>query len=294
MLDFATFCKTHPPVSVSLDGYVIGPPAYDRYGLRMNLDHHATVSRLEPLATAHQVLMHLSARTFQRFYDDGRMFTAFVRDCDEDVCMATYLLTYPQVIDPAYGQRILRYVGAVAQMDVMCGVYNFINSTVLEELKYVFAPYREYRESGRIEHRQEWEHYRVIASVHERITHQLFAPEPQRIDLDPRYDLLYESKHFCVVREIGSDARTQLAKDGRTAFISVSDRPQGGIRFTAVSIDPMSAFSIPMFMQWYNSAEKNGGQAGGGNMVIGSDYYKGCSLSVEELIAGALLTSQQL
>src|SRR6476646_2492513 len=54
-LSWAEFCKTHPPYSVALDGYVRGKSRYDGQGPWLNLDHHEDIDRLSTRATCSHV-----------------------------------------------------------------------------------------------------------------------------------------------------------------------------------------------------------------------------------------------
>ncbi len=90
-LSWEEFCQKTGPFSIALDGFVGTGPRFDENGPRANFNHHEEVSRLETRATCGQVLMAIRQGLFDCFRDEqGVQVSAYVNDCDEDVCLYSY------------------------------------------------------------------------------------------------------------------------------------------------------------------------------------------------------------
>lgn len=148
-LSWTEFCKTHPPFSVALDGYVSGISRYDHQGPRLTLDHHTDVDRLSTRATSSQVLLCIRQGLFDVFRDEqGRRAAVYVNDCDEDVCLSWFLLRHPKICRLPWHARLNRVVQAVDVLDSTAGgSLHPLDPVLMGELAWVFEPYRQARKA---------------------------------------------------------------------------------------------------------------------------------------------------
>ena len=144
------FCETHPYYSIALDGYVRGRSRYDPSGPWLTLDHHEDVERLSARATCSQVLLSVRQGLYEVFQSDQEPYAkVFANDCDEDVCVSWYLLQNPVAACLPSNRRLERLVHAADWLDTTAGaLVHPLDETLMGELAWVFAPYREARQQG--------------------------------------------------------------------------------------------------------------------------------------------------
>ncbi len=127
--------------SITLDGFLHEPP-FRHFtksgGYLINFDHHTGGDRLSMRSTSGQVMMALKLGLADCI-DNAQVF---VNDCDQDVCLATWLLQHPHRVVRTSEPLLNRLVWAEDTLDATGGSYPFAESSDLREtLHWIFAPY---------------------------------------------------------------------------------------------------------------------------------------------------------
>lgn len=285
------FREKYPKFSVALDGFVNEGPNFDEKGPWLNLNHHEGVDRLATRSTCAQALMSIRQGLFKRFRTsgEGAKATAYVNDCDEDVCTATFLLKEHFMVDSTMNPTLNRLVSMEDTLDCTAGAYPYpADLPALQELAWVFEPYRQFRLSGGLERKKDSEFLSIINDVHLRIM-QHIAGRGKSIALDTTYQKIgggqAGGQDWVMVKEIGMQARTGMFGDGVTAFVAVRERPNNRYTYTIGRLSPFIPFDCNLMVAAFNDAEKIIGDDrwGGGTTIAGSPRVAGSSLSPEEV-----------
>jgi hypothetical protein len=281
---WTTFCNRYPPFSIALDGFVAGGPKFDPKGPHINFNHHERVDRMSTRATCSQVLVAIRQGLFDCFKPQKTI--AWADDCDEDVCLAVFLLRHPQMVAQVMNQRLNRLVSIEGLLDSTAGAYPFPkNLPALEELAWVFKPYRDFRLSGQIENRDADEFAEIVDVVGGRISRYL-RRDNGRIPLDTRYERIGGGKDWTMIREIGAQGRTGAFADGIRAYMSVRNRPDNN---HTVTIGRMSIFinfatwNICRHLNELEGTTRSADRWGGADNIIGSPRYAGTKLSLDAI-----------
>jgi len=136
------FLATHPPFSIALDGYVFGEPWLVVEGGKpyRNFNHHEAVDRSCTSATCEQARRAVVLGLFDLFREAGqRTARIWVNDCDQDVCLATWILMNP---DRA-SEPLVRMISQIEDLlDMSAGAYPMPHEgNLLSEVRWVFDPY---------------------------------------------------------------------------------------------------------------------------------------------------------
>jgi hypothetical protein len=136
------FLATHPPYSIALDGYVFGEPwlVVSPAGPYRNFNHHESVDRSCTSATCEQSRRAVVLGLYDLFRKDGaRTATLWVNDCDQDVCLSTWILMHP---DRA-SEPLVRMISQIEDLlDMSAGAYPMPHEgDLLGEVRWVFEPY---------------------------------------------------------------------------------------------------------------------------------------------------------
>ncbi len=140
------FLATHPPYSVALDGYVFGEPwlALEPDGPYRNFNHHETVDRSCTSATCEQARRAVILGFYDLFRTGGERVAALhVNDCDQDVCLSTWILMNPdRATEP-----LVRVVSQIVDLlDMSAGVFPMPHERDLRgQIRWVFEPYQRAR-----------------------------------------------------------------------------------------------------------------------------------------------------
>ncbi len=286
-LTWEEFCNNSPKYSIALDGYVYGAPRFDSFGPRCSFNHHEEVDRLATRATCGQVLMAIRQGLFTCFRDKaGPQANVFVNDCDEDVCTSWFLLKHEHLAKNHSYPSLNRLVYMEDALDSTAGAYPFpVDLPVLEQLAWVFQPYRNYRLMGGLERKDPDSFRGIITDVENRIMKHITGGG-ESISLDTRYARCGTGgKDWVMVKEVGAQARTGLFGDGHTAFVSVRERDDGKWTYSIGRMSPFVPFDIPKIFETLNQIEGCTGTEswGGGNTIGGSPRINGSSLSPEKV-----------
>lgn len=281
------FVATKPSYSIALDGYVATGPRYKPResspdgGLRgpwMNANHHEEVDRLATRATCAQVLMAMRQGLFAPLFID-------VNDCDEDVCLSTFLLMNPHLVLGTMNPMLNRLVHVVDMLDCTAGSYPFpVNLPLLEELAWVMDPYKRIRLSGELDKKLASTYRGVIEDVGNRISRYLVG-NGGRIAQDTRYTTLGGGRGWVMVRENGAQAKAGVFGDGHTTYLAVRERPDGAYTYVLGKLAYAPLVLARVFHR-LNEAEgllQSKDQWGGGNTIGGSPRVSGSRLKPEEV-----------
>jgi hypothetical protein len=296
------FCEHSEPFSIALDGYVKGGPWFDKKGPRANFNHHEDVDRMATRSTCGQVYLAIWSGLFLQFHNKrGHHAHVYVNDCDEDVCMAWFLLLHGDLaeqkkknkdkIDPEVYRRLYRLVTMEDNLDTTSGAYCLpTDYPVLREVNWVFDPYQQFRLSGGLRDRDAQQFREIIDIICGRAM-QYIKGHGEIVELDMRFEVVGGGPNWSMVKKIGAQARTGMFEQGIHAYITVAQR--GEERCWDYSLGRTSVFVDFDLLHAYrrlNKAEDllgNPDYWGGGNTTGGSPRVSGSKLSpaqVEEII----------
>jgi hypothetical protein len=285
-LSWAEFLGGTSKYSVALDGYVCHGPAYDSEKIVVNFNHHEGVDRLATRATCGQVLMAIRQGMFSTFRTKlGPEATVFVNDCDEDVCTSWFLLSNHHLVVETMNPLINKLVSMEDALDATAGAYPFpADLPALQELAWVFEPYRQFRLNGGLDKRNADSFLSIIKDVEHRIMMYVMG-KGHTIPLDIRYDTVGGGKGWVMVKEVGAHARTGMFSDGIKAYVSVRERANDKFTYTLGRLSPFIPFDLLKLTDVLNQADEvtRDDKWGGGNNIMGSPRVAGSSLSPEEL-----------
>jgi len=281
------FVVKTPKFSIALDGFVSTGPKFDESGPRANMNHHEDVDRLATRATCAQALMAVRQGLFQKFRDkDGAKAIIYANDCDEDVCTSVFILKNHYLATNTMNPALNRLVAMEDALDSTAGAYPFPGDLpALQELAWVFSPYRQFRMSGGLEKRNAEAFIEIVTDVCNRISKHIVG-QGSSIPLDLRYDRIDSGKDYVVVKEIGAHSRTGMFSDGIRAYVSVKERQDGRWQYTIGRMSPFVFIDTSLIANAMNLEECNDSNDrwGGGNSIIGSPRISGSSLPPKKVI----------
>lgn len=281
------FKKNAPVFSIALDGYVKGGYKLDLKGPHANFNHHEGVSRLETKATCAQILMAVRKGLFNLFKDEkGNRAYVYMNDCDQDVCLSWFLLKYAHFAKYAINPILNRLVFIEDMLDSTAGAYSYPeNFPTLEQISWVFEPYHLFRLSGRLENKNPGEFLSTLSYVENRIMKHILG-QGDSIPLDTRFEKLGGGPDWIMVKEIGAQARMDIAAQGHSIYVSVRERPDGRKTFTIAKLSPYVRCPLPRIFRALNQEEgllRNPDCWGGAIDVGGSPRVKGSGLPLDKI-----------
>lgn len=300
------FCATKPSYSIALDGYVIGKPQFVHYiiikgkrkGPFANFNHHEGVERLETRATCAQVLMDMREGLYQAFKKDGYpRANVYVNDCDEDVCLSVFLLHRPDLVEhvddgTSRFEKFLKLIDTEDKLDTTAGSYPFsrCNLGTLEEMAWIFEPYRQFRISGEIDRDKTPEAYKEIILAVEKRLEQFLAGDGKTVKLDLNYEVLDHitdqklTTPWVMIKEIGAQAYLGMFSDKHEAFVSVRELPNNRWKYSVGCKSKFIPFNVPEILAALDKAENNPNEHwGGGNTIGGSPRISGSVLTPKQV-----------
>ena len=286
-MSWQAFCAEAPTHSASLDGYVNEGPCFDDKKVLVNFNHHEGCDRLATRATCAQALMAIRQGMFHKFRDTfGPRLNVFVNDCDEDVCTSWFLLKNHHMVAGTMNPLINRLVAMEDALDSTAGAYPFpTDLPALQELAWVFEPYRHFRLNGGLDKRDSNTFRSIIVDVELRIMKHVTG-RGNSMFLDTRYDIIGGGNGWSMVREIGAHARTAMFGDGIKAYVSVRERKDNRWTYTLGKLSPFIPFDLIKLTEVFNQedmAVTDTDKWGGGNNIMGSPRVGGSSLDPEML-----------
>jgi hypothetical protein len=228
----------------------------------------------------------------QRLYDEfrdehGPRAILYVNDCDQDVCLATYVLRNPDYV----GRPLLRQLVSIEDyLDTTGGLYLPDNDelrTMMRTQAWIFEPYTDVRLSGVLRILSGDAMLEIIEGVHERTRLFLFGHGEQKEEFDLRFETMAQNEIWSMVREIGSEAKTGMAMKGIRAYVSFLGEHEGRYKYSLGRLNPVVPFPVRAILECLNHAEGIGPHAvdrwGGGSNRGGSPRKEGSRLSPTEV-----------
>lgn len=285
VMSWEDFCKQVEPFSIAIDGYVAAGPRFDGAGPWANFNHHEEVDRLATRATCAQVLIAIRQGLFDCF-SNNQMPAAIVyaNDCDEDVCTSWFLLNNSHLAEHTINPLLNRLVSVEELMDATAGAYPLpASSPVLEELAWVFEPYRRFRVSGEIDKREARSFEAIVADVGNRIMRYVTG-RGEKIPLDTRFEKVFSTSRWSMIREVGANAKTGMFASGIKAYVSARERTNGRWSYTVGRMSQFINFDVLKILNALSVAEGEGERWGGGNTIGGSPRASGSRMSPDEVM----------
>jgi len=287
VMNWEQFCQMAPPFSIALDGFVGEGPRFDPKGPWLNLNHHEGVDRLGTRATCAQALMSLRQGLTDCFRDHGELhMELFANDCDEDVDATVTILRNAHLAAGAINPNLNRIVAIEDMLDTTAGGYPYPpDLPALQEMAWIFDPYRRFRMNGGLGRKHPDEYLGVVTDVEARILRYL-VNQGGKIPLDTRYERIGGGKGWAMIHEIGAQGRTGAFGDGIRAYVSlVGELPSGNRIFTVGRMSLfISHFKVPLILAVLDREEGNPLEHwGGGDTIGGSPRVGGSRLSPQEV-----------
>jgi hypothetical protein len=220
------FLATHPGYSIGLDGYVTGEPflAITPKGPYRNFNHHESVDRSCTSATCEQVRRAVILGLFDLYHGQhGPRATVWVNDCDQDVCLATWVLFHPHRAGEPW-VRTLAYVEDL--LDMSAGGFPLPDQRdLLGEVRWVFEPYTGRRSTVTALDADGMAN--IIHEVHQRIE-RFLSGQGETLPLLGAYKVLGGGTGWMMVEIDHQHARQKMVEAGVKAavelFARVNDR----------------------------------------------------------------------
>lgn len=247
--------------SIALDGYVNDAPKYSEELKKANFNHHEGVDRLATRSTTGQVYVAIKQGLFHAFKNISGEATATlcVNDPDQDVATSVWLLqNHQRFMGNRSEPLITRLVSVVDLLDTTGGLYPLDPELdIRKQIAWIFEPYIEFRKSGTLQMLNAQEMAALVEVVGSRISEYTLG-RGKKIPLDCRYEVLHRSQTYfpwVMIREIGTEARAKLVRDGIHMFVSVSERKDGRWQYTVAKTSQFIGFPIYAVMGILNEAE---------------------------------------
>lgn len=286
-----TFMTDYPQYSIALDGFVSCGPRFQSKaegGPRANFNHHEEVDRDSTLATCMQSLNAIRTGLLREFSFQGNPRVILpVNDCDEDVCLSTWILENPGRSLSTTNVLLNKLAEVTNKQDMFSGLYPFPkDGPILRKMAWIYNPYRRARLDGTIDRRDADQFDQVITDVHNRIDSYV-AGEGLEMNLNMEYKVIGGGPGWSLIEEIGEHARYALLENNINAFISVRRRPDGNNTYSFCRLSKYIDFPIPFILHKRNEEEgllESENQYGGGTNTGGSPRITGTATEPEEMI----------
>lgn len=217
----ADFLATHPAFSIALDGYVHGEPflVVREDGPFRNFNHHEAVDRSCTIATCEQSRRAVLLGLYDLFRSGGkRRALLWVNDCDQDVCLSTWILLNP---DRAAEPLVRKLTQIEDLLDSSSGTFPLPHERdLMGEVRWVFDPYA--RARPRLTGMSAADMRQVIGDVHLRID-QFVIGRAQQVPLDGNYVRL-GGGDWWLVEVDRMQARERMIAAGCRAAVELSAR----------------------------------------------------------------------
>ncbi len=298
VITWEEFCRNTPAYSIALDGYVYGSPFIQEKqeaGPRANFNHHEEVENIATRSTAGQIFMAIKQGFFEAFRLNGLpSVKVYVNDCDQDVCLAIWLLNNYERIKGAKSDILINALLDVNdKIDSTGGVYPFDPDTkLLRKMSWIFQPYTDHRMSGKLHGFDSNQMLNVIDSVNLRISDYTLG-KARELEPDTRYEVLGGGKIWTMIKEVGFISRLKAVNDGINAFVSVVNQREDGNHTYVYGRKRFSPFYLPGIYDHLNEAEgiplfnpnnkESLDRHGGGKTIGGSPRAKGSIFNPKEM-----------
>ena len=185
-----------------------------------NFNHHESVDRSCTSATCEQVRRAVILGLYDLYHGEhGPRATVWVNDCDQDVCLATWIMFHPARAGEPW-VRTLAYVEDL--LDMSAGGFPLPDQRdLLGEIRWVFEPY-----TGRrpvVSQLDDEGMARVIDEVHQRIE-QFLAGQGETLPLLGDYRQLGGGEGWALVEINHQHARQKMVEGGFKAAVELFAR----------------------------------------------------------------------
>ncbi|MBT8492143.1 MAG: hypothetical protein KJO07_03705 [Deltaproteobacteria bacterium] len=281
------FLQTHPPFSIALDGYVQGQPFLipTASGPYRNFNHHELVDRSCTCATCEQVRRAVILGLFELYkWPSGPRATIWINDCDQDVCLATWILMNPSRADEPL-VRTLTYIEDL--LDMSAGAFPIpADPVILGKVRWVFEPYAERRpDMASLDAAGMRE---IIEAVHERID-KFVRGKGEVIAARGGYEQLGGGRGWVLVEVEHQHARQKMIEAGVNAAVELFARGDDDTYFYSIwrRSEYIVDFPVPEILVELNRTEgfedEDTKGWGGSDNVGGSPRKVGTKLSPEQV-----------
>jgi len=283
------FERNSPPYSIALEALDDLP---GQRGSRVSFDHHTGVLRQVTMSAAMQAYLAVrQSRLMERWLRKRRPIDVYVWNADQDVCLASFVLEYHDLLECALGAPLLRWIVQYNnKIDICGGLYPVrLEDLVANHFTWVFEPYRHQRLMGKVVGDEA-----IVTQTIRLVCDRLLAllngtAGTAPISVQP--DILYISNRDFVIADEKGDpaARLVLAAQGYTNLISlICRRPSGRYTYSVIRgalFDGESAFDVPELIAAFQAAEDQPHTPiwGGSDTAAGSDSALGSSLEWQTL-----------
>ena len=249
------FTGFHNPYSIALDGYVNESTKRDLVGPYANFDHHAQVDRLVARSTCEQVYTEINMGLFDIFRKDGIPTAQIcINDCDEDTCLAIWLLmNHEQVIGNAC-PAINRLVYCEDRLDSTGGAYPMGDKSIIRKMAWIFDPYNQARYSERLKNLDAEGMRTIVEAVCSRISRYVIDGG-EELPLNGQYERLGGGSDWALVKETGPAARKALYAYGIKAFVSLVGNHGCDNVYSIGRWSPWTKFNMKRIMKALNKEE---------------------------------------
>ena len=295
------FRQLKPPYSIALDGFVKSETRREFNGQFANFDHHDDVDRLTTRSTCEQVYMEINMGLFDIFRKDGLPEAhLWVNDCDEDTCLAVWLLQNHELVVQNANPAINRLVACEDRLDATGGGYPLGDTGMSRKLAWIFELYNRARFSGALKNMEVAAMQGIIEATCQRISAYTMG-NWEELPLAGNYERLGGGSDWVLVKESGPFARRAMFAEGIKAFVSILGRKDDNYVYSIGRRSPWVLFNLPRIMNYLNAEEYNRlaalapgkislttfqgwGPVVSGAMIGGSSRKWGSFLKPEELI----------
>jgi hypothetical protein len=275
------FVATHPPFSIALDGYVSGEP-FLAPGPYRNFNHHEVVDRSCTSATCEQARRAVLLGLYDLFRQGGeRHATLWVNDCDQDVCLSTWILMNP---DRA-AEPLVRVLSQIEDLlDASAGTFPMPHEReLLGQVRWVFEPYAHAR--PRVASLSPTEMRSVIGDVHRRID-EFVLGRAQEVPITGSCMRIGGGSGWAMYEVSGAQARERLVAGGVRAAVELFGRNGERWLYTVWRrSEYIAGFPVRAILDALNRAEGLDPAVGwgGADNVGGSPRGRGSALSPSEV-----------
>ncbi|MFA6462241.1 MAG: hypothetical protein WCV90_08320 [Candidatus Woesearchaeota archaeon] len=282
------FKSQKPPYSIALDGFVSAPTHKDPRGPYANFDHHTGVDRFATRSTSDQVHLEINMDLFDTFKQGG-IPTAriYVNDCDEDTCLAAWLLMNHDMVIGHASPPINRLVYCEDRLDSTAGAYPFGETEMRQRMAWIFEPYNQARFENRLSGMSEAGMKTIMEAVFSRISaHVINGGE--KLPLVGQYEKIGGGEGWTMVHETGPASRMAMYNDGINAFAAWLGSQNGsGHRYVLGRKSVWVKYDIPKLYRGLNKLEGDRitktNRWNGSNTIGGSPRFTGSRFGPEEL-----------
>lgn len=282
------FLESTPPCSIALDGVVSGAPKFDPTTNHINYNHHDDVVREATMSTAMQVYFAIKGGLMGRLHFTGLVIHIYINDTDQDSSLAVWLIINHNKFE---GTQSVPHLGRLITLndrwDITGGAFPMaLDNEVIEQHNWVFRPYADLRKSGMLAIANEQVLSDNLSAIMGRLD-SYFMGQSERIPLDTRHTILFDSTDYKIIDEIGgSEARSYLFSHGLDAFISkIATRPDGKFVYSIGKRSRYIDFPVEELYDDLNKLEELDRAHGwnGSDILGGSPRLSGSSLEWEDI-----------